>query len=257
MGGGGARGARGRVDRAARQLRRGAPGARRAAGWQPEVVTDQTSRARSARRVRPGRPVARGRRRAPRRRSRRRTNAARTTSMAAHVDAIVDVPGARRGRVRLREQPAGRRRGRRPGARPRVRLPGVRPRLRAADVLRGQGPVPVGGAVGRPGGHRADGPGRRRAVPRGRAPASLARDGRRARRVPGPARRICWLGYGERARAGLRFNEMVASRRAVGADRDRPRPPGQRHPSRARTARRRRWPTARTRSPTGRSSTPS
>jgi urocanate hydratase len=23
--------------------------------------------------------------------------------------------------------------------------------------------------------------------------------------------RICWLGYGERARAGLRFNEMVAS----------------------------------------------
>ena len=22
--------------------------------------------------------------------------------------------------------------------------------------------------------------------------------------------RICWLGYGERAKAGLRFNEMVA-----------------------------------------------
>ena len=27
--------------------------------------------------------------------------------------------------------------------------------------------------------------------------------------------RICWLGYGERARLGLRFNEMVAQRRAV------------------------------------------
>ena len=38
--------------------------------------------------------------------------------------------------------------------------------------------------------------------------------------------RICWLGYGERHRLGLRFNEMVAQRGAQGADRDRPRPPG-------------------------------
>ena len=37
--------------------------------------------------------------------------------------------------------------------------------------------------------------------------------------------RICWLGYGERHRLGLRFNEMVRTRRGVGADRDRPRPP--------------------------------
>ena len=37
--------------------------------------------------------------------------------------------------------------------------------------------------------------------------------------------RICWLGYGERHRAGIRFNDMVASRRAVRARRDRPRPP--------------------------------
>jgi urocanate hydratase len=28
--------------------------------------------------------------------------------------------------------------------------------------------------------------------------------------------RICWLGYGERAKAGLRFNEMVASGEASG-----------------------------------------
>ena len=26
--------------------------------------------------------------------------------------------------------------------------------------------------------------------------------------------RICWLGYGERRRLGLRFNEMVRARRA-------------------------------------------
>jgi urocanate hydratase len=37
--------------------------------------------------------------------------------------------------------------------------------------------------------------------------------------------RICWLGYGERAKAGLAFNEMVRRRRAEGADRHRPRPP--------------------------------
>ena len=37
--------------------------------------------------------------------------------------------------------------------------------------------------------------------------------------------RICWVGLKDRARLGLAFNEMVANGRAVGADRDRPRPP--------------------------------
>jgi urocanate hydratase len=37
--------------------------------------------------------------------------------------------------------------------------------------------------------------------------------------------RICWLGYGERARAGLKFNELVARRR-LRADCDRARSPG-------------------------------
>ena len=36
--------------------------------------------------------------------------------------------------------------------------------------------------------------------------------------------RICWIGLGDRHRAGLMFNEMVASRRAEGAHRDRARP---------------------------------
>ena len=39
--------------------------------------------------------------------------------------------------------------------------------------------------------------------------ARWIRHGRRARRVPGLPARICWLGYGERARAGLAFNEAV------------------------------------------------
>ena len=36
--------------------------------------------------------------------------------------------------------------------------------------------------------------------------------------------RICWLGYGERAKAGLKLNEMVASRRTQSPDRHRTRP---------------------------------
>ena len=40
--------------------------------------------------------------------------------------------------------------------------------------------------------------------------------------------RICWLGYGERDRAGERFNEMVASGAVSAPDRDRARSPGQR-----------------------------
>ena len=52
--------------------------------------------------------------------------------------------------------------------------------------------------------------------------------------------RICWLGYGERAKAGLRFNELVASGERHGADRDRPRPPRLRLGRLVRTARPRR-----------------
>ncbi len=65
--------------------------------------------------------------------------------------------------------------------------------------------------------------------------------------------RICWLGYGERDKAGA----CVQRPRRVGgecprADRDRPRPPGRRARSPPPTGRPSRWPTAPTRSPTGR-----
>ena len=72
----------------------------------------------------------------------------------------------RSGRVRLRQQPARRRGSRRARARRRVQLPGVRAGVRAAAVLRGQGSVPVGGALGRPGRHRRDRRRGGRAVPR-------------------------------------------------------------------------------------------
>ena len=111
------------------------------------------------------------------------------------------LPGRGRRGVRLRQLdprrgPAGR-------LRAGVRLPRLRARLHPAAVLRGQGPVPLGGAVRRPGRHRRDRPGGARPVPGERVPAPLdpmaARSGSRFQGLPA---RICWLGYGERDKAG-------------------------------------------------------
>ena len=92
-------------------------------------------------------------------------------------------------------------------------------------VLRGQGAVPLGGALGRPGRHR----GHRRIIlelfPEDEALGALDPPGAERIRLQGLPARICWLGYGERARAGLAFNEGGRARRDLGTDRHRPRPP--------------------------------
>ena len=64
--------------------------------------------------------------------------------------------------------------------------------------------------------------------------------------------RICWVGLGQRHRLGLAFNEMVASRRIEGADRDRPRPSRFRLGRQPQSRDRGDDATAPTRSPTGR-----
>ncbi len=48
-----------------------------------------------------------------------------------------------------------------------------------------------------------------RAVPGDPDLAPLDRAGAEQRRVPGLPSRICWLGYGDRAKVGLAFNELV------------------------------------------------
>ena len=108
-----------------------------------------------------------------------------------------------------RRGPAGR-------LRPGVRLPGLRPGLHPAAVLRGQGPVPLGRALRRPEGHRRHRPRRARPVPRQRPPAQVD-PRRRENRIAfqGLPARICWLGYGERDKAGLAFNDLVAHRRGA------------------------------------------
>ena len=73
--------------------------------------------------------------------------------------------------------------------RPRVRLPGLRPGLHPAAVLRGQGPVPVGRAVGRAERHRGHRPCRARPVPGARVARALDEDGGREGRSSRACRR--------------------------------------------------------------------
>ena len=163
------------------------------------------------------------------------------------------LPRRRRRGLRLRQQPA--RRGAARRLRARVRLPRLRARLRAPAVLRGQGPVPLGRAVGRSGRHRRDRPRRARGVPRGRAARALDRARGRADRLPGPAGADLLAGL-RRARAAgpadQRDGRVAAScaRRSSSAATT-----STRARSPRRTARPRRWPTSPTRSPTGRCST--
>ena len=113
--------------------------------------------------------------------------------------------------------------GRRGG---RLRLPRLRARLHPPAVLRGQGPVPLGGALRRPGRHRRTDEAVLRALPATTRPShrwiTLARERVAFQGLPA---RICWLGYGERAKMGLAFNELVRTGEVSGAHRHRPRPP--------------------------------
>ena len=88
-----------------------------------------------------------------------------------------------------------------------LHIPGIRTGLYPALLPR-DATVPVGCAVGRPCRHRGDRRRPARLVPRHLqrwlelAPERVAFQG---------LARICWLGYGDRARAGLAINELVRS----------------------------------------------
>ena len=209
---------------------------------------------RRARRLRPGRDRA-----APTRCALRRPSPTSTSAASMRVDGRprpgdARVPGGRLGRLRLRQQPpgagaGGRRRGR-------LRLPGLRAGLHPAAVLRGRGPVPLGRRcpATRPTSRATD-----------RAILELFPDDAGLRRwiemaeakVPfqGLPARICWLGYGERARAGARVQRARRARARSARRSSSGATTSTRARSRRPTARRRRCATAPTRSPTGRSST--
>ena len=120
----------------------------------------------------------------------RRTRSGRADSPGASIDGRPlrgdgRVPDRRRRGLRLRQQPPGR--GRAGRVRPGVRLPRLPAGLHPSALLRGQGPVPLGGALGRPGRHRRHRPGRARRVPRRRGAGAMDPPGRRTGRVPGAA----------------------------------------------------------------------
>ena len=89
-------------------------------------------------------------------------------------------------------------------------IPGFVPGLHPAAVLRGQRTVPLGRAVGRSGRHSRHRSRGARDVPQRRARSCrwIRLAGERVQFQGLPAR-ICWLGYGDRARFGLRINQLV------------------------------------------------
>ena len=207
-----------------RQRRRGA--ARAAAPRASRPTSSPTRRARTTRSTAtcPTGLTLEAGRRAARRRPRRVRAARRARAMAAHCAAMVGFLDARRRGLRLRQQPA--RRGTPGRLRARVRLPGLRPRLHPPAVLRGQGAVPLGGAVRRPGRHRRHRPRGARRVRRRRAAGPL--DPRwPASGSPSRGCRRASAGWATASATalGLRFNEMVRRGELRGPDRDRARPP--------------------------------
>ena len=163
------------------------------------------------------------------------------------------VHGRRRRGVRLRQLDQGRGAARR--LRAGVRVPRVRARLHQAAVRRGEGPVPLGGAVRRPGRHPRHRRGGAVAVPRTTTTCTSGsgprRSGSRSRGCPpgsaGSAtasgtppgwRSTTWSRPGKSARPSS--SAATTWTRA-------PSPPPTGRPSR--------WPTDPTRSPTGRCST--
>ena len=133
------------------------------------------------------------------------------------------VPGQGRRGLRLRQLHP--RRGPQGRLRPGLRVPGLRAGVHPAAVLRGQGPVPLGRAVRRPGRHRRHRPGDPRALPRQRSGCTSGSPWPGARALPGTA--------GPHLLAGLRrappgrpeVQRDGRLRRAEGTARDRPRPP--------------------------------
>ena len=111
------------------------------------------------------------------------------------------------GGLRQQPPPGGLRRRREE----RLRLPGFVPAYIRPLFCRGKGPFRWVALSGDPEDIRKTDAKMKELFPE-TPPAPLARHGRRAHRLPGPPARICWIGLGERHRAGLAFNEMVPGR---------------------------------------------
>ena len=216
---------------------------------QPTSSHGQTRRARSAQRVR---PEPDGRSRRPMRcasPTRMRTCGRARAAAAAHCAAMVgfldrgaevfDYGNVAAGRGQARWLRAG------------VRLPGLRTGVHPAPVLRRAGPFRWVALWGDPADIAATDKAVLEEFPDDEGLARWIRHASERIAFQGLPARICWLGYGERAQLGLRFNAMVAQgnceRRSSSGAIIWTRDPSLRH-----TVRPRGWPMTRMRSPTGR-----
>ena len=143
-----------------RLSRAGDPRRRSRPGHRPDLGS------RHAQRLRARRHELRRGARAARRRPPTSTCAAPRRAIVVHVQAMVDLQTSRRPRLRLRQQHPWRGEGGR--LRRRLRLPGLRAALHPAAVLPRQRALPLGGALRRPGRHRAHRPRRAGDLPRQR-----------------------------------------------------------------------------------------
>ena len=93
----------------------------------------------------------------------------------------------------------------------RLRLPGLRARIHPSAVLRGKGPFRWAALSGDPADIAATDAAVLDLFPGNESLARWIRLAGERVHFQGLPARICWLGYGERDRAGERFNDMVAS----------------------------------------------
>ena len=144
---------------------------------------------------------------------------------ARRGDAGAQAP--RRRRLRLRQQHPGAGRAA-PGVSEAFEIPGFVPEYVRPLFCEGKGPFRWVVLSGDPADIAATDPRRSRCSPTmRRCAAGSAWRGERVAFQGLPAR-ICWLGYGERARFGLRLNRTGPRRARLGADRHRPRSPRRR-----------------------------
>ena len=159
-----------------------------ARGLTPDVVDRPDLGARSAQRLRAGGAEPRAGGGAARARTRPSTCGARGTRWRRRCARMLAMKVARRGAVRLRQQPARRGGAGRTRARARVLVSGFRAGVHPPAVLPRQGAVPLGGALGRSGGHRSPPIARRsRSSPTTRGSIAGSRWPQKHVALPGPA----------------------------------------------------------------------
>ena len=211
----------GALDRPARQRRRRAAGARARAASRPDVVTDQTSAHDPLVGYVPERHDARRGGAAARAATRPSTSAAAIAAMGAHVAAMLALQD--RGAIVFDYGNNIRAQAVKAGVADAFDIPGFVPEYIRPLFCEGKGPFRWVALSGDPEDIRVTD---RAALEMFADDEALCRWIRLAgERVAfqGLPARIFWLGYGDRARFGLRAQRAGAHRRGLGADRDRPR----------------------------------